>query len=300
MRVSFVTAAVVCGSITTLLLTSTRDARSREDSAVHRAEATRLRAHFDSVLAELRARDVIGLLPRQRRARAELLRALARYRDAGVFPHNHDFASAAVPYFRDEHGTLCAMAYLVAMTGRHDIVDAVATHRNNAYIPELATDMRLGVWLDSVGLTVAEAARIQPVYGGPPLIAERESARRYVLPSVAVGAAAAVSAAVNWSARPEQKGDRALVVGALSGLVSTFLGAAVLGTDDDDMRALGAFDIAVGVAAVGSALQRGFRRARPTESRPPVATSESRFSLEVIPALHRGRIAPASVVRLQF
>lgn len=302
MRASVVTAAAICGSIATLLLTSTRDARSREDAEVHRAEATRLRAHFDSVLAELNARDVADLLPRQRLARAELLQALARYRDGGVFPHNHDFAGTAVPYFRDEHGTLCAMAYLVATTGRHDIVDAVAAHRNNAYIPELATDMQLGAWLDSVGLTVAEAARIQPTYGGPPppVIADRESARRYVLPSVAVGATAAVSAAVNWSARPEQKGDRALLIGALSGLASTFLGAAVLGTDDADLQAMGVFDVTVGVAAVTAAVQRGFRRARPTESRPPIATSESRLSLQVVPALHGGRIAPASVVRLRF
>lgn len=300
MRASVVTTSAVCGSIAILLLASTREARSREDFAVHRAEAARLRAHFDSVLAELNARDVADLLPGQRMARAELVRALARYRDDGVFPHNHDFAGAAVPYFRDEHGTLCAMAYLVATTGRHDIVDAVAAKRNNGYIPELATDVRLGAWLDSVGLTVAEAARIQPAYGGPPLGVERESARRYVLPSVAIGATAAVSAVVNWSARPEQKGDRALVIGALSGLASTFLGAAILGTDDDDRRALGVFDVAVGVAAVGAVVQRASRRARPTESRPPIATSDSRLSLQVVPALYRGRIGPASVVRLRF
>jgi hypothetical protein len=288
----------------TVLLTWTADARSREDTALHRAEATTLRAHFDSVLAELRARNVADLPPRQQLARSELLQALARYRDGGVFPHNHDFAGVAVPYFRDEHGTLCAMAYLVATTGRHDIVDAVAAHRNNAYIPELATDIRLGVWLDSVGLTVAEAARIQPEYGGPPIverpIAARESGRRYVVPSVVVGATAAVSAAINWSARPEQKGDRALLIGALSGAVSTFLGAAILSREDDDTRALGVFDISIGVAALGAAVQRGFRRARPIESPPPVVTSESRVSFQVIPAVHSGRLAPASVVGLRF
>jgi hypothetical protein len=301
MKPSVVTAAAVCGTIATVFFAWAADARSREDAVLHRAEATTLRAHFDSVLAELRARDIADLRPRQRLARAELLRALARYRDGGVFPHNHDFAGVAVPYFRDEHGTLCAMAYLVATTGRHDIVDAVAAHRNNEYIPELATDMRLGAWLDSVGLTVAEAARIQPTYGGPPPpIVERESGRRYVVPSVVVGATAVVSAAINWSARPEQKGKRALLIGALSGAVSTFLGAAILGKDDDDTRALGAFDITVGVAALGAAVQRGVRRARPVGSPPPVVTSESRVSFQVIPALHSGRVAPASVVRLRF
>ena len=58
------------------------------------------------------------------------------------------------------------MAYLIHRSGRSDIVDRVEATRNNAYIAELADDPALIAWLDSSGLTVAEAARIQPAYPG--------------------------------------------------------------------------------------------------------------------------------------
>jgi len=56
------------------------------------------------------------------------------------------------------------MAYLIERSGRHDLVDRVALTRNDAFIAELPDDPALRVWLDSVGLSVAEAARIQPTY----------------------------------------------------------------------------------------------------------------------------------------
>ena len=69
-----------------------------------------------------------------------------------------------MPFFRDGHGAFCAMAYLIERSGRRDLVDRIASTRNNAFIAELANDPALRVWLDSVGLSVTEAARIQPTY----------------------------------------------------------------------------------------------------------------------------------------
>ena len=69
-----------------------------------------------------------------------------------------------MPYFRDGDGALCAMAYLIERSGRPDLVDRIARTRNNAFIAELANDPALRAWLDSVGLSVTEAARIQPTY----------------------------------------------------------------------------------------------------------------------------------------
>ena len=134
------------------------------EALARRLEVARLRAHFDSVDAELRHAKALRLTPGQRAARAALIGWLQEYRDAGRFPRNDRFPELALPFFRDGHGALCAMAYLIDRSGRRDLVDRIARTRNNAFMAELANDPALRVWLDSVGLSVPEAARIQPTY----------------------------------------------------------------------------------------------------------------------------------------
>lgn len=134
------------------------------EALARRLEVARLRAHFDSVDAELRRATALQLTPSQRTARATLIGWLREYRDAGRFPRNDRFPELAMPFFRDGHGALCAMAYLIERSGRRDLVDRIARTRNNAFIAELANDPALRVWLDSVGVSVTEAARIQPTY----------------------------------------------------------------------------------------------------------------------------------------
>ena len=131
-----------------------------------RLEVARLQAHFDSVDAELRHAGGPRLTSSQRVARATLIGWLQEYRNAGEFPRNERFASP-MPIFRDDHGALCAMAYLIDQSGRGDLVDRIAMTRNSAFIAELADDPALRAWLDSVGLSVNEAARIQPTYTPP-------------------------------------------------------------------------------------------------------------------------------------
>jgi hypothetical protein len=128
-------------------------------------EVARIRAHFDSVFIELESRDLSRLTAAQRSARATHIARLKDYRDAGVFPKNL-VSSEPTPVFVDPTGVQCAMGYLIAQSGRTDLVDRIATTRNLARIPELADDPALVAWLDSAGLTVAEAARIQPQYEG--------------------------------------------------------------------------------------------------------------------------------------
>jgi hypothetical protein len=129
----------------------------------HADETQRLVTHFDTVIDELQAADTGGLTPIARAARARLIEALSQYRDGRRFPRNSDFAEST-PYFVDDAGTRCAMAHLIEVSGHPEIVEAVASTRNNAYIKELADEPALLAWLDAHGLTVAEAARIQPGY----------------------------------------------------------------------------------------------------------------------------------------
>jgi hypothetical protein len=93
-----------------------------------------------------------------------LLEELALYREAGRFPKNRVFANAFMPCFIDGEGTRCAMAHLLEVGGASKLAAEIAATRNYAFIAELADDPRLVAWLDAAGITVGEAARIQPGY----------------------------------------------------------------------------------------------------------------------------------------
>lgn len=129
-------------------------------------EVARIQRHLATVERELRSRDVSDLAPAQRAARARIIESLHAYRLRGVFPNNSDFRDRAVPYFIDRYGTRCALAYLIEQSGHGDLVGRVAVSRNNAFISELADNPELLAWLQQNGLTVGEAARIQPAYLG--------------------------------------------------------------------------------------------------------------------------------------
>jgi HEAT repeat protein len=74
---------------------------------------------------------------------------------------NRDFPGARVPYFVDADGRRCAVANLLDRTGGEALVTSVASRLNHAYVADLADEPELAAWLDRVGLTLEEAARIQ-------------------------------------------------------------------------------------------------------------------------------------------
>jgi hypothetical protein len=201
-----------------------------------RAEATRLRAHFDSVDQELRARDVSRLNASQRAMRTKLIAWLRDYRNAGTFPENDRFADRAMPFFRDSHGTLCAMAYLVDRSGGGDIVDHIARTRNNAFIRELTDDPALVAWLEASGLTVDEAARIQPQYGGFPIFVtvpdEKRVSANYALLSMGVGGASLGTLGFNLFSPSRASGT----VGLTAGVAAIVAGVAHLDESGGNRR----------------------------------------------------------------
>ncbi len=194
------------------------------ESLAPQLEAARLRAHFDSVDTELRDAQAVRLASSQQTARVTLIGWLREYRDAGEFPRNDRFPVAR-PIFRDERGALCAMAYLIERSGRGDLVDRVALTRNYAYIPELADDPALVAWLDSVGLSVAEAARIQPEYDYFPGVPEDEEVTAsYAVSSILVSGASLTSLGLNLIAPTRSSGW----AGVLAGSLGVIAGAANL------------------------------------------------------------------------
>src|SRR3989441_3220187 len=164
MRKALMLTTVVIGALTTGVW------RAPAPISFAAAERVRLRAHFDSVERELRARDVSGLTPAQRAARARVLNILHTYQVRGVFPRNTDFPDRDVPVFIDWRGTRCGFAYLVEQTGHEGLVRPIAATRKYARVPELKDDPGGGRWVAPNRPTPARAAPVQPPYrrGWPP------------------------------------------------------------------------------------------------------------------------------------
>ena len=221
-------------------------------------EQARLRLHFDSVLVELRTADVSALSSKQRVFRKRLIDWLGEYRDAGAFPLNDGYSSGPTPIFRDARGVTCAMAYLIERSGRVDIVDRIAETSNLAYIPDLTGDTSLVAWLESSGLSVAEAARIQPAY-------EREDPGTRVAMVAGTVVLSTMSLATARS-NAFQPSEGMGFVGIAVGSVTLLLAGAV----SQDHAALATVNVVSGGLAVLTGVYAAFRP-RPA----PSASSES-------------------------
>ena len=265
-------------------------------------EVVRLRAHFDSVDAKLRTSTPATLRPSQRAARAQLVGWLREYRDAGVFPKNDRFAGRMVPFFVDHRGVRCAMGELLHRSGRTDIVQAVAATRNNAYIADLADDPRLVAWLDSVGMTVAEAARVQPAYdgGGGNIIDDVEvtpASGTYKGIATALGVSSLAAIALN-ARRPSGLSAWA---GLTLGTASVLTGSLRRGKNIRGEEGFTSASIALGVASFFAGAYRAFY---PRRAQPSARETASRISdLQLTPALvpvGGGRRRPGLTVSATF
>lgn len=207
--------------------------------AWQRGEVARIRDHLAGAERLLLSVDVSSLTPAQQAARAHNIELLRDYREHGAFPRNIHFADAREPYFVDDRGVLCAMAYLIAQSGRRDIVERVRSTRNNARIRELADDPVLVAWLKEAGLTVAEAARVQPAYGGP------TDALSPVYAAASAGFTIVNAAGLIWNARRGQAARSTGFLALAGGTGGVLLGASGIG-DGPATTLLGVWNIALG------------------------------------------------------
>jgi hypothetical protein len=136
---------------------------SSSSTAAMARERERVRRHLVGAERLARARRVV-LDPLKTANRLMLLDELGRYRRRGRFPLNHSFRTRAAPEFIDSHGTRCAVAHLMEISGQRELVLYIAKADNNARVGKLARLPELRAWLAGVGLSLAEAARIQPTY----------------------------------------------------------------------------------------------------------------------------------------
>ncbi|MGH7681520.1 MAG: hypothetical protein ACRENN_05990 [Candidatus Eiseniibacteriota bacterium] len=147
------------------------------------------------------------------------------------------------------------MAYLIAASGRGDIVSLVAHTMNNATVMELAADPVIGpilaAWLAEAGLTVAEAQRVQPAYDyGVHNEDDPEISTSFAVSSAAVSSLNLVATAVNSSLATSNVPRSWLSLAGLGmGTAGVIIGGSNLSAGGP-RRALATVDIAVGAAAI--------------------------------------------------
>ncbi|MEM9194884.1 MAG: hypothetical protein AAGF12_37240 [Myxococcota bacterium] len=100
---------------------------------------------------------------RLRAARHRQRDVLARYAAAGVFPRNETIGGKPVPFFVDDVDTACAVGHLMREDGWRAAVAEIRTTRNGIYVED-AEGGALYAWVSESGLTIEEAAVIQPGY----------------------------------------------------------------------------------------------------------------------------------------
>jgi hypothetical protein len=220
-----------------LTVSASRRAHEHTHTGVERAhldaERERITAHLTAVEQRLRAADVSHLTDGQRAARARHLDVLREYRLSGRFPHNHGVSEGRTPIFVDEHGTHCAVGYLLARAGKTELVARIASTRNLATVAELADEPGLVEWLDANGLTAEEAGQIQPAYSPPEQRSERDG--DYLATTLGLSAVSGAAAAWNVLAE-ESEAFRYLrgLTGFLSGIASVGWGVEGIGRESTE------------------------------------------------------------------
>lgn len=93
-----------------------------------------------------------------------LLEELSSYCRRGRFPLNEGQSKTPLPIFIDRQGARCAVAHLMEISGLKSLVQHIAQTDNFATVHELSRFPQLRAWLKASGLSLQEAACIQPTY----------------------------------------------------------------------------------------------------------------------------------------
>ncbi|HTR53747.1 MAG TPA: hypothetical protein VMJ10_23800 [Kofleriaceae bacterium] len=99
--------------------------------------------------------------------RAEILGYLADYVAKNTTPMN-EHVPWRTPVFIDDHGTICAVGYLIERTTGRALPEKIAAEHRYDYIDDIARAMpEVADWVASSGFTLEEIASIQPAYDAP-------------------------------------------------------------------------------------------------------------------------------------
>ncbi len=121
-----------------------------------------IQKHLENVLLILKSNPTNDLSQKQLASRLHLIDVLSDYREAGVFPMNY-YRVERLPVFIDEHGTHCAVGFLLRETGNEVVAQRIARKDNYAWVKDI-DDPALPSWQQSSGFTMDELKLIQGAY----------------------------------------------------------------------------------------------------------------------------------------
>lgn len=128
-------------------------------------EALRMHAHFTHVRSWLATRSPTK--PELAERRKEILGYFDEYIAKGTTPKNAHVAWRT-PVFIDDHGTICAVGYLIERTAGRPLAEKIAREHRYNVLEDIAAAMpEVRAWIDSSGFTLEELASVQPGYVPP-------------------------------------------------------------------------------------------------------------------------------------
>lgn len=130
-------------------------------------ENLRIETHLEYAELMLRKNTPFYLNKTAKIKRDRIIKNLRAYRTAGIFPKNHDFKDQRRPCFIDRNGNICAVGYLVEKTAGRDLAESINRDFQYSNISEM-NSTALSAWLKENGLSLEEAAIIQPSYDWEP------------------------------------------------------------------------------------------------------------------------------------
>ena len=125
-------------------------------------DADYVQAHLSCVIPILRTNPTDHLSADQQLTRSHLIELLDGYRLAKTFPLNH-YRHERIPVFIDEHGTHCAVGYLMMKSGYENLAQRISAADNYVWVKDI-TDPEAIAWQEYSGFTMEELKLIQGAY----------------------------------------------------------------------------------------------------------------------------------------
>lgn len=145
-----------------LAITHKQSIQNKLHKKISGIEQARIKKHLNYTLKKLQKVDAGKLPANEQATRQRTLDNLQHYIQLAEFPVNSR-SLRRHPIFVDQYGNYCAVGYLLHAAGYDDIVDEIQQTNNLVQIDDIQNPRYIDA-ITSLGITMEEAAQIQPGY----------------------------------------------------------------------------------------------------------------------------------------